>query len=115
MLVLEFLLYAVFSVLDIFWFYILFEGVLIPMYLILGIWGSREEKMQAAYYFFFYTLIGSVIMLLCLFSLYNIHGTTDYLTLVSSNSIVPENMQKWLFLGIFLAMAVKIPIFPFHI
>ena len=54
-------------------------------------------------------------MLLCLFSLYNIHGTTDYLTLVSSNSIVPENMQKWLFLGIFLAMAVKIPIFPFHI
>nr|YP_004327739.1 NADH dehydrogenase subunit 4 [Placozoan sp. 'Shirahama']BAJ09645.1 NADH dehydrogenase subunit 4 [Placozoan sp. 'Shirahama']BBI37448.1 NADH dehydrogenase subunit 4 [Placozoa sp. H9 HM-2017] len=115
MLVLEFLLYAVFSVLDIFWFYILFEGVLIPMYLILGIWGSREEKMQAAYYFFFYTLIGSVIMLLCLFSLYNIHGTTDYLTLVSSNFIVPENMQKWLFLGIFLAMAVKIPIFPFHI
>nr|BBI37380.1 NADH dehydrogenase subunit 4 [Placozoa sp. H2 HM-2017] len=115
MLILEFLLYAVFSVLDIFMFYILFEGVLIPMYLILGIWGSREEKMQAAYYFFFYTLIGSVLMLLCLFSLYNIHGTTDYLTLASCSHVPSQQQQKWIFLGIFLAMAVKIPIFPFHI
>nr|YP_009582143.1 NADH dehydrogenase subunit 4 [Polyplacotoma mediterranea]QBK82183.1 NADH dehydrogenase subunit 4 [Polyplacotoma mediterranea] len=113
--IVQLLLYGVFTVLDILLFYILFEGVLIPMYLILGIWGSREEKWQAAYYFFCYTLIGSIIMLLCIFVMYNVHGTTDYLLLVSISDTVPLNIQRWVFIGIFIAMAVKIPIFPFHI
>ena len=56
----EFLLIGFFSILDLVGFYILFEGILIPMFLIIGIWGSREEKVQASYYFFFYTFIGSV-------------------------------------------------------
>jgi NADH:ubiquinone oxidoreductase subunit 4 (subunit M) len=82
-LMLEFLLIGVFSVLDVFWFYILFEGVLIPMYIIIGVWGSRGEKVSAAYYFFFYTLIGSVLMLIGILYIYNISGTTDYITLLS--------------------------------
>ena len=64
----------VFSALDLVGFYILFEGILIPI----GIWGSREEKVQASYYFFFYTFIGSVFMLLAVFTLYGQTGTTDY-------------------------------------
>ena len=74
----EFLLIGVFSILDLVGFYILFEGILIPMFLIIGIWGSREEKVQASYYFFFYTFIGSVFMLLAIFTLYGQTGTTDY-------------------------------------
>ena len=60
---------GVFSALDLLLFYILFEGILIPMFLLIGIWGSREEKVRASYYFFFYTLIGSVFMLLGIFQL----------------------------------------------
>ncbi|MGI9535084.1 MAG: proton-conducting transporter membrane subunit, partial [Thermodesulfobacteriota bacterium] len=64
LLFIEVLLMGVFLILDLVGFYILFEGILIPMFLIIGVWGSREEKIQASYYFFFYTFIGSVFMLL---------------------------------------------------
>jgi len=110
---LEVLLIGVFTILDILGFYILFEGVLIPMYLIIGIWGSREQKVTAAYYFFFYTLIGSVLMLIGILYLYKISGTTDYLTLLGYK-IDPE-IQKYLFLAFFASLAVKIPKWPFHI
>nr|ALO20635.1 NADH dehydrogenase subunit 4 [Ptychogena lactea] len=107
------LLIGVFSVLDILAFYILFEAILIPMFLIIGVWGSREEKVKAAFYFFFYTLIGSLLMLLSIFKLYSLTGTTSYLGLVMIN--IPSHLQWWLFLGFFASLAVKIPMIPVHI
>jgi NADH:ubiquinone oxidoreductase subunit 4 (subunit M) len=76
-LLLEFLLIQVFSVLDLLLFYIFFESVLMPMFLIVGIWGSRERKIRAAYQFFLYTLIGSILMLLGILVIYFQAGTTD--------------------------------------
>lgn len=107
------LLIGVFTIMDILGFYILFEGILIPMFLIIGVWGSREEKVKAAYYFFFYTLIGSLLMLISIFKLYTYTGTTNYHSLLLIN--LPSNLQFWLFLGFFFSLAVKIPMFPFHI
>lgn len=109
----EILLIGVFSIFDIVGFYILFEGVLIPMFLIIGVWGSREEKIQAAYYFFFYTFIGSVFMLLAIFALYSHAGSTDYLALCSLS--LEKELQYFIFLGFFLSLAIKIPKMPFHI
>lgn len=107
------LLIGVFSVMDILGFYILFEAILIPMFLIIGIWGSREEKVRAAFYFFFYTLIGSLLMLLSIFKLYSLTGTTNYHSLITMD--LPSNLQFWLFLGFFASLSVKIPMIPFHI
>jgi len=104
---------GVFTILDLVGFYILFEGVLIPMVLIIGIWGSREEKVQAAYYFFFYTFIGSVFMLLAIFFLYDQVGTTDYQTLCCQH--YEKELQYFIFIGFFLSLAIKIPKIPFHI
>nr|YP_009905970.1 NADH dehydrogenase subunit 4 [Spirocodon saltatrix]QLH56863.1 NADH dehydrogenase subunit 4 [Spirocodon saltatrix] len=107
------LLIAVFSIMDILVFYILFEAILIPMFLIIGIWGSREEKIKASFYFFFYTLIGSLLMLLSIFKLYSITGSTNYFTLIAID--IPHITQFWLFLGFFASFSVKIPMIPFHI
>ncbi len=107
------LLIGVFSVMDILGFYILFEAILIPMFLIIGIWGSREEKIKAAFYFFFYTLIGSLLMLISIFKVYSLIGTTNYWFIVSTE--IPKNIQYWLFLGFFASLSVKIPMIPFHI
>jgi NADH-ubiquinone oxidoreductase chain 4 len=76
-LFLEFLLIQVFSVIDLFLFYVYFESVLMPMFLIIGIWGSRERKIRAAYQFFIYTLVGSLLMLVSLILIYFTTGTTD--------------------------------------
>ena len=113
LLLMEVLLMGVFTILDIVGFYILFEGILIPMFLIIGIWGTREEKIQASYYFFFYTFVGSVFMLLAIFLLYSHAGTTDYQTLCSLK--IESKLQYFLFLGFFLSLAIKIPKMPFHI
>nr|YP_010133399.1 NADH dehydrogenase subunit 4 [Exaiptasia diaphana]CDG50907.1 NADH dehydrogenase subunit 4 [Exaiptasia diaphana]CDG50921.1 NADH dehydrogenase subunit 4 [Exaiptasia diaphana] len=113
LLFLEVLLMGVFSALDLLLFYILFEGILIPMFLLIGVWGSREEKVRASYYFFFYTFVGSVFMLLGIFQLYSSVGTTDYQALL--NIELPSSTQKWIFAGFFLSLAVKIPQVPFHI
>lgn len=107
------LLMGVFTVMDLLGFYILFETILIPMFLIIGVWGSREEKVRAAYYFFFYTLIGSLLMLLGIFKIYSLTGTTNYHNLI--NLEIPTNLQYWLFIGFFSSLAVKIPMFPTHI
>ena len=107
------LLIGVFSVLDILAFYILFEAILIPMFLIIGVWGSREEKVKAAFYFFFYTLIGSLLMLLSIFKVYSLTGTTSYFGLTVID--LPSHLQWWLFLGFFASLAVKIPMIPVHI
>jgi len=79
----EFFLIGVFSILDLLLFYIFFESILIPMYLIVGVWGSRERKIRAAYFFFLYTLLGSVLMLLSILYIYYQVGTTDYEVLLT--------------------------------
>lgn len=106
-------LMGVFTIMDLLGFYILFETILIPMFLIIGIWGSRDEKVKAAYYFFFYTLIGSLLMLISIFKIYSLTGTTNYHSLM--NIEIPTHLQYWLFLGFFASLAVKIPMFPTHI
>jgi proton-translocating NADH-quinone oxidoreductase chain M len=111
--VIIFLLIGVFTILDVLGFYILFEGILIPMFIIIGVWGSREQKVKAAFYFFFYTLIGSLLMLISIFKIYSIYGTTNYLTLITCE--IPASLQIWLFLGFFASLAAKIPMIPFHI
>jgi len=109
----ELILFGVFSVMDILGFYILYEAVLIPMFLIIGVWGARKEKITAAYYFFFYTFVGSIIMLISIIYLYNETGTTDYNVLLSQG--LPKEVQKYVFLAFLASFAVKIPKYPFHI
>ncbi len=110
---LQFLLFTVFTVLDLLGFYVLFEGILIPMFLMIGIWGSRSEKVRASYYFFFYTLLGSVVMLLSIFYIYNITGTTDYISLLGWQ--FDKDVERIIFLAFFASLAVKIPKIPFHV
>nr|QVQ56647.1 NADH dehydrogenase subunit 4 [Erythrocystis saccata] len=112
-LFLEFCLIQVFSVLDVFLFYIFFESVLIPMFLIIGVWGSRERKIRAALQFFLYTLTGSLFMLVAIIYIYSVTGTTDLLILWFTE--FPYYSQLILWLMFFLGFAVKIPMMPFHI
>lgn len=109
----EILLLFVFSSLDILLFYIFFEAILIPMYLIVGIWGSRERKVWAVYMLFFYTLCGSLLMLLGILYIYNITGTFSLEYLLSYTFTEVE--QYYLWLAFFLSFASKIPVFPLHI
>jgi proton-translocating NADH-quinone oxidoreductase chain M len=112
-LFLDFLLIGVFSVLDLLFFYIFFESVLIPMFLIVGIWGSRERKILAAYYFFLYTLLGSVIMLLATLYILEQVGTTDYEVLLTFS--FSEIEQKLLWFSFFVSFASKVPMVPVHL
>ena len=112
-LAMEFFLIGVFCILDLLLFYIFFESVLIPMYLIVGVWGSRERKIRAAYFFFLYTLLGSVLMLLSLLYMYYQAGTTDYEVLTTFS--FSECEQKILWLSFFASFATKIPMIPVHL
>jgi len=112
-LMLDFFLIGTFCVLDVLLFYIFFESVLIPMFLIIGIWGSRERKILAAYYFFLYTLVGSVLMLLSILYIYYQVGTTDYEVLLTFAFSPFE--QKFLWFTFFLAFASKVPMIPVHL
>lgn len=112
-LVMEFFLIGVFCVLDLLLFYIFFESVLIPMFLIIGIWGSRERKIKAAYYFFLYTLLGSVLMLLSILYIYFQVGTTDYETLLTFSFSSIE--QKIMWFTFFASFATKVPMVPVHL
>lgn len=112
-LVLETILIAVFSVLDLIMFYVFFEAVLIPMFLLIGVWGSRERKIYAAYLLFLYTLLGSLFMLVAILMIYFQTGTTDIQILLSSS--FSEERQRLLWLAFFASFAVKIPMVPFHI
>ena len=112
-LIMEFFLIGVFCILDLLLFYIFFESVLIPMYLIIGIWGSRERKIRAAYFFFLYTLLGSVLMLLAILYLYFQVGTTDYEILLTT--ILTSKEQKLLWIAFFASFATKVPMVPMHI
>jgi proton-translocating NADH-quinone oxidoreductase chain M len=112
-LFLEFFLIVVFCILDLLLFYIFFESVLLPMFLIIGIWGSRERKILASYYFFLYTLLGSVVMLLSILYIFYQVGTTDYEMLLAFSFSALE--QKLLWLTFFLAFASKVPMLPVHL
>jgi len=113
LILIDLLLLLVFSVLDVLLFYIFFEAILIPMYLMIGIWGSRERKIRAVYLFFFYTLFGSLLMLVGLMYIYSITGTLNLEYVLSWNFTFEE--QYWLWLAFFLSFASKIPMFPLHV
>ena len=110
-LVLETMMVGMFCALDIFVFYIFFEGVLIPMFLIIGVWGGAR-RVYAAFKFFLYTLAGSVLMLIAIMVMYFQAGTTDIPTLMA-HPFDPE-VQRWLWLAFFASFAVKVPMWPVH-
>lgn len=113
LLLLEFLLINVFFVLDLLFFYVFFESILIPMFFIMGVWGARQRRIHATYQFFFFTLLGSVIMLLGIIILLLNSGSTDIQLLSQIN--LSYNRQIILWLMFFASFAVKIPMFPVHI
>ena len=110
-LFMEVLMIGVFAAQDLFLFYIFFEAGLIPMYLIIGIWGG-QDRIYAAYKFFLYTLIGSVLMLIAMLWMVNEAGTTDIPTLMAYD--FPAGAQTWLWLAFFASFAVKMPMWPVH-
>ncbi|MBB3860498.1 NADH-quinone oxidoreductase subunit M [Novosphingobium hassiacum] len=110
-LVMETLMIGVFAAQDLFLFYIMFEAGLIPMYLIIGVWGGAD-RIYASYKFFLYTLLGSVLMLIAMFWMANAAGTTDIPTLMAYN--FPVHAQTWLWLAFFASFAVKMPMWPVH-
>ena len=110
-LVLETLMIGVFCALNIVLFYVFFEGGLIPMFLIIGIWGG-PRRVYASFKFFLYTLLGSVLMLLALMAMYWQAGTTDIPALLNYN--FPAGMQWWLWIAFFASFAVKMPMWPVH-
>ena len=112
-LILESLMLALFSVLDLFLFYIFFESVLIPIFVIIGVWGSRERKVRAAYQFFLYTLTGSLLMLLALLLIYLQAGSLDLQVLYTTP--FTEERQLLLWCAFFASFAVKVPMVPVHI
>ncbi len=110
-LVLETLMLGVFCALDLVLFYLFFEGGLIPMFLIIGVWGGKR-RVYASFKFFLYTLLGSVLMLLAMMSMYGYASTTDIPTLLATK--FPPQMQTWLWLAFFASFAVKMPMWPVH-
>ncbi|HXW70777.1 MAG TPA: NADH-quinone oxidoreductase subunit M [Methylocella sp.] len=110
-LILETLMTGVFCALDLVLFYLFFEGGLIPMFLIIGVWGG-QRRVYASFKFFLYTFTGSVLMLLAIMAMYGVAGTTDIVTLLHTH--FPQSMQKWLWLAFFASLAVKLPMWPVH-
>ncbi|MEE9480604.1 MAG: NADH-quinone oxidoreductase subunit M [Kiloniellales bacterium] len=110
-LVLETLMVGMFCALDLFVFYVFFEGVLIPMFLIIGVWGG-ERRVYSAFKFFLYTLAGSVLMLLGILAIYFTTGTSEIPVLLTT--YLPATLQKWLWLAFFASFAVKVPMWPVH-
>ena len=108
-----FLLINVFAVLDLFIFYIVYETILIPMFLIIGIWGSRDRKVHAAYQFFLYTLFGSVIMLIALIYIYITVGSLHVYKITIYDYTLTEGRLLWM--AFFASFAVKVPMIPVHI
>ncbi|MFN8008684.1 MAG: NADH-quinone oxidoreductase subunit M [Terriglobia bacterium] len=119
MLVLETGMVGTFVALDFFLFYVFWEVMLVPMYFLIGVWGG-ERRIYAAIKFFLYTMVGSVLMLVAIISLYLLNGSTtfDFLEILrnlqSGQLIIKPPQQHWLFLAFFLAFAIKVPLFPFH-
>ncbi|MBX7457442.1 NADH-quinone oxidoreductase subunit M [Qipengyuania sp. 1NDH17] len=110
-LLMEVLMIGVFAAQDLFLFYIFFEAGLIPMYLIIGVWGG-DNRIYASYKFFLYTLLGSVLMLIAMLWMVNEAGTSDIPTLMQYD--FPVGAQLWLWLAFFASFAVKMPMWPVH-
>jgi NADH-quinone oxidoreductase subunit M len=110
-LALETLMLGVFSALDLALFYLFFEGGLIPMFIIIGVWGGKR-RVYASFKFFLYTLLGSVLMLLAMMAMYWHAGTSDIPTLLTTK--FPPEMQWWLWIAFFASFAVKLPMWPVH-
>ncbi len=110
-LVLETFMVGTFCALDSVLFYVFFEGVLIPMFIIIGVWGG-PRRVYASFKFFLYTLFGSVLMLIALIALYYQTGTTDIIAM--ADNMLPLNWQIWLWLAFFASFAVKMPMWPVH-
>jgi NADH-quinone oxidoreductase subunit M len=110
-LVLESMMVGMFCALDFVVFYIFFEAVLIPMFLIIGVWGGAR-RVYAAFKFFLYTLAGSLLMLLAILAIWYHAGTTDIPTLMETS--FPRGMQFWLFIAFMVSFAVKVPMWPVH-
>src|SRR6202030_3086919 len=110
-LVLETLMIGTFCALDLVLFYLFFEGGLIPMFLIIGVWGG-PRRVYASFKFFLYTLLGSVLMLLAFMAMYWQAGTTDIPTLL--HHAFPRNLQTWAWFAFLASFAVKMPMWPFH-
>lgn len=110
-LFMELLIIGVFAAQDLFLFYVFFEGGLIPMYVIIGIWGGND-RLYASYKFFLYTLLGSVLMLIAMLWMANEAGTSDVPTLMAYD-FAPD-AQTWLWLAFFASFAVKMPMWPVH-
>ena len=110
-LVMETFMLGVFCSLDLVIFYLFFEGGLIPMFLIIGIWGG-QKRVYSAFKFFLFTLLGSVLMLIAIISIYWITGTTDVIKLLDIR--IPQEYQYLLWLAFFSSFAVKLPMWPFH-
>lgn len=110
-LLMETLMIGVFASQDLLLFYIFFEAGLIPMYLIIGIWGG-QDRIYASYKFFLYTLLGSLVMLIAMLWMIQFAGTADIPTLL--NTDFPVAAQKWLWLAFFASFAVKMPMWPVH-
>src|SRR5712691_4324023 len=117
LLIMETALIGVFTSLDLFLFYFFWEATLIPMALLIGVFG-HERKVYAAVKFFLYTMIGSMFMLAAILWLYAKTGSFDFVVIqkaIHSNDVPGfENASLWLFLGFFVAFAVKVPLFPLH-
>jgi NADH-quinone oxidoreductase subunit M len=110
-LILETTMIGVFAALDLVLFYLFFEAGLIPMFLIIGIWGGKR-RIYASFKFFLYTLLGSVLMLLAIMAMFWAAGTTDIPTLLAYK--FPAHLQTWLWLAFFASFAVKMPMWPVH-
>lgn len=110
-LVLETFMVGTFAALDLLLFYVFFEAVLIPMFLIIGIWGGKR-RVYAAFKFFLYTLLGSVLMLIAMLAIYWQTETTNIVDLLEYD--FPAPMQTWLWLAFFASFAVKVPMWPVH-
>jgi NADH-quinone oxidoreductase subunit M len=110
-LLMETLMIGVFAAQDLLLFYIFFEAGLIPMYLIIGIWGG-QDRIYASYKFFLYTLLGSLVMLIAMLWMIQFAGTADIPTLL--NTDFPAEAQKWLWFAFFASFAVKMPMWPVH-
>ena len=111
---------GVFMSLDFFLFYVFWEVMLVPMYFLIGVWGS-DRRLYAAIKFFLYTLVGSVLMLLAILTIYFKHAelaqgqyTFNIPLLLESTKLFDPHLQQWLFWGLFFAFAIKVPMFPFH-
>jgi len=111
LMVLETMMVGMFTALDLILLYVFFEGVLIPMFLMIGVWGG-QRRIYAAFKFFLYTLLGSVLMLLAILAMYLKTGTTDMVVML--HSPFSRELQIWLWLAYFASFAVKMPMWPVH-